>query len=172
MSLTTIVPTEPQVAAVTIADRARRVADDNNAVQLATLGGAWSPWILGAYFARVPSALRALPAESDHADLDLVLMLERHGKTYANLQIDRRVAFVVSKNDATCDFLQGSGVAELLAPEDEAHVMAALTGKMPWFKLYTPCMPVRVAVRELFVTSFELGWMPAKRLVVRSSPPA
>ena len=63
-------------------------------------------------------------------------------------------------------------VAELLAPEDEAHVMAALTGKMPWFKLYTPCMPVRVAVRELFVTSFELGWMPAKRLVVRSSPPA
>ena len=41
MSLTTIVPTEP--SATTIADRARRVADDNNAVQLATLGGAWSP---------------------------------------------------------------------------------------------------------------------------------
>lgn len=169
MSLTTIVPT--QLAATTIAERARRVADDNNAVQLATLGGAWSPWILGAYFARVPTALRAAP-ESVHADLDLVLMLERHGKTYANLQVDRRVAFVVSKNDATCDFLQGSGVAELLAPEDEAQVMAALVEKMPWFKLYTPCMPVRVAVRELFVTSFELGWMPAKRLVVRSSPPA
>ena len=53
----------------------------------------------------------------------------------------------------------------------EAHVMAALTGKMPWFKLYTPCMPVRVGVRELFVTSFELGWMPARRLSVRPDRP-
>lgn len=147
--------------AMPIADRARQVLDANGAVQLATLGGAWSPWILGAYFARAPRVLQRAVA---HADLDLVLMVERQGKTMTNLVQDKRVAFTVSKNDATQDFIQGSGTAELLT--DDAPVMAALIAKMPWYQLYTPCAPVRIAVRELFVTSFELGWMPARRITI------
>lgn len=163
-----VAPT-PFDSAATVAARARAVFDDNNAVQLATLGGAWSPWILGAYFARAPRDLwrPETAATAGLADLDLVLMIERHGKTMANLQVDGRVAFSVSKNDATLDFIQGSGRASVLFPEDEPHVMGALTAKMPWYKLYTPCLPVRIAVDELFVTSFELGWMPALRLSLR-----
>ncbi len=145
--------------AMPIADRARQVFDANNAVQLATLGGTWSPWILGAYFARAPRELQRPTALSD---LDLVLMVERNGKTMSNLTQDQRVAFTVSKNDATQDFIQGSGTAELLP--DEAPVMAALVAKMPWYQLYTPCAPVRITLSELFVTSFELGWMPARRI--------
>lgn len=150
-----------------VASRARVIFDGNHAVQLATLGGAWTPWILGAYFTRAPDALRASDARSGLADLDLVLMIERAGKTFANLALDPRVALSVSKNDATQDFIQGSGRAALLDPADEADVIAALQAKMPWYRLYTPCLPVRIAVHELFVTSFELGWMPALRLTVR-----
>ncbi len=160
--------------AMPIADRARQVFDANNAVQLATLGGTWSPWILGAYFARAPRELQrpnqlreqrsVASGEQQMNDLDLVLMVERHGKTMSNLVQDPRVAFSVSKNDATQDFIQGSGTAELLA--DDAAVMAALKAKMPWYQLYTPCAPVRINVRELFVTSFELGWMPARRITI------
>ena len=151
----------------TVAARARKVFDENNAVQLATLGGAWSPWILGAYFARAPEVLWLPDAKPGLGDLDLVLMVERNGKTMSNLQVDPRVAFSVSKNDATLDFIQGSGDATVLTPGDEPHVMDALTRKMSWYRLYTPCLPVRITVNELFVTSFELGWMPALRLTLR-----
>jgi len=161
-----VAPT-PFDSTAAVAARARRVFDENNAVQLATLGGAWSPWILGAYFTRAPNALWRSGEPSGLADLDLVLMVERHGKTMANLQVDGRVAFSVSKNDATLDFIQGSGRATVLPVEETSHVMDALTVKMPWYQLYTPCLPVRVAVDELFVTSFELGWMPALRLSLR-----
>lgn len=138
-------------ATVEVVERARQVFDDNPAIQVATLGGAWSPWILGAYFARAP---RALWRGGGLADLDLVLMVERHGKSMANLLADPRVAFSVSKNDAAQDFIQGSGQAELL--DDDAPVMAALVEKMPWYRLYTPCRPVRIAVRELLVTPMEV----------------
>lgn len=157
----------PFDSVATVAARARKVFDENNAVQLATLGGAWSPWILGAYFTRSPQALWRPDAKPGLGDLDLVLMIERNGKTMANLEVDARVAFSVSKNDATLDFIQGSGNATVLTAEHEPHVMAALTRKMAWYRLYTPCLPVRIAVNELFVTSFELGWMPALRLSLR-----
>lgn len=161
-------PSFDATAPLTIAARARRVFDDNHAIQLATLGGAWSPWILGAYFTRAPAPLFGGPTlRADLADLDLVLMVERHGKTFANLQADPRIALAVSKNDATQDFVQGSGRAVVLPGDAEAAVVAALVDKMPWFRLYTPCVPVRLELQTLFVTSFELGWMPAKRLTVR-----
>jgi len=151
-----------------VAARAQKVFDDNHAVQLATLGGAWSPWILGAYFTRAPAAMRAGGARDGLDALDLGLMVERSGKTLSNLEAGARVAFSVSKNDATQDFVQGSGRATLLPVDQGEAVVAALTQKMPWYRLYTPCVPVRIDVGELFVTSFELGWMPALRLTVRA----
>jgi len=166
------VPT-PFDSVAMVAARARKVFDENNAVQLATLGGAWSPWILGAYFARGSASLGGAQDDAKEAtkpelaDLDLVLMVERNGKTMSNLIVDPRVAFSVSKNDATLDFIQGSGRATVLEAAEEPQVMEALSRKMPWYRLYTPCLPVRIRVDELFVTSFELGWMPALRLTLR-----
>jgi len=160
-------PTFKSLPPTSVAARARKVMDENHAIQLATLGGAWSPWILGAYFTRAPTALRGTSARPGLEDLDLVLMLERHGKTFGNLAADARVAISVSKDDASQDFLQGSGRAVVLPDSSADAVVAALVDKMPWFKLYTPCVPVRLELSTLFVTSFELGWMPAQQLVVR-----
>ena len=139
---------DPEVRAVAEATLAA-----NNAVQLATLGGPYTPWILGAYFTH---------ASSD--GLDLLLMVEKHGKTMLNLVADPREAFAVNQGDATRDFRQGHGRAQILDDAESDAVVEALVAKMPWFKLYTPCSPVRVRVHELFVTSFARGWMPARRL--------
>lgn len=165
---------ENNVSPAEVAERARLVIDEHNAVQLATMGGAWSPWILGAYMARARSELAqelhklAPDTAATALELDLVLMVERHGKTLANLQADPRVALAISHNDATRDFIQASGRALLLPAHFEGPVINALTAKMPWYKLYTPCVPVGIALSELFVTSFPLGWMPAQRLQVRT----
>jgi hypothetical protein len=131
---------------------AQAVLRGHDAVQLATAGGEYSPWILGAYFV------------SD--GFDLLLMLEAAGKTMKNLRAAQRVAFSISKNDAMFDFVQGAGEAVSLPEEEAAGVVARLTQKMPWYKLYTPCLPVRIRARELFVTSVSRGWIPAKRLVL------
>lgn len=161
-------PPDALVSPADVAARFRQLVDEHNAVQIATLGGAWSPWILGAYMARATGELalevgkRSNPAA--HSELDLVLMVERHGKTFANLQADDRVALSISHNDATRDFAQAAARAIILPEHFEAPVMAALKAKMPWYQLYTPCVPVALAVGDAFVTSFPLGWMPAKRL--------
>ncbi len=156
-----------------VAERARLVIDEHNAVQLATLGGTWSPWILGAYMARAQGELAQELAKAAGAslypELDLVLMVELHGKTITNLRADPRVAVSISHNDATRDFIQASGRAVLLPEYATEPVMAALTRKMPWYKLYTPCVPVGLALSDLFVTSFPLGWMPARRLTNRTA---
>lgn len=164
-------PTPPSDSPARVAERARNLIDEHNAVQIATLGGAWSPWILGAYMARAKAELadelgrHAGPAR--FSELDIVLMVEIHGKTYANLRTDPRVAIAISHNDASRDFMQASGRAILLPESASAAVMTALTDKMPWYKLYTPCVPVGLALSEAFVTSFPLGWMPARRLSIR-----
>ena len=131
-----------------ILNRALSIYDKNLAVQLATTGGSYSPWVLGAYFA------------SDGADL--LLVIESSGKTYQNLQKNRSVAFSISENDASKDFLQGCGEAVFLSPEDEAMVRRKLVEKLPSFQTYTPVVPVRIRVRELFVSSLQSGWFPAK----------
>lgn len=136
-----------------VLDRARQVFTDNNAVTVATTGGRFSPWVLGAYFA--------------HDGADLYLMVEKSGKTMENLQANPSVAFSVSQNDAMKDFVQGAGTAVILPDDQYDAVMARLKDKMPWYQLYTPCAPVRIETRELFVSSLTSGWFPAKRLVVR-----
>ena len=129
---------------------AAQVLTSNDAVQLATTGGPYSPWILGAYFVR--------------DGFDLLLMLEAAGKTVQNLRVSQQVAFSVSRNDATFDFIQGAGDALFLPDTQAEEVVAKLTQKMPWYKLYTPCLPVRIQTREMFVTSVSRGWIPARKL--------
>jgi nitroimidazol reductase NimA-like FMN-containing flavoprotein (pyridoxamine 5'-phosphate oxidase superfamily) len=139
--------TEPTNADVL--ERAFQVFAHNNALSLATAGGAYSPWILGAYFV--------------HDGPDLLLFLETHGKSLANVAEKAQVAFSVSENDAMKDFVQGRGEARVLPPGDAETVLRAMTTKMPWFKLYTPSTPVRIRTQELFVSSFASQWFPAKR---------
>ena len=69
---------------------------------------------------------------------------------------------MVSKNDATQDFVQGRGRAVRLPDGEEAAVRARLVGKMPWFQTYTPVMPMRIDIEELYVSSFGSGWFPAR----------
>jgi nitroimidazol reductase NimA-like FMN-containing flavoprotein (pyridoxamine 5'-phosphate oxidase superfamily) len=129
---------------------AQAVFTANDAVSLATSGGRVSPWVLGAYFA----------ADGN----DLVLFLEQSGKSIANVRANPNVAFLVSKNDAQQDFVQGSAVARMLPPAEEEAVFAKLAAKMPWFRNYTPVVPVRLEVTELVVSSFAKGWFPGKRV--------
>lgn len=122
----------------------------HDAVVLASSGGPYSPWLLGAYFV--------------HEGSRLYLFLERDGKTRANLEKSHSVAVLVSDNDATKDFLQARGTVELLDEAQEPIVRKKLLEKMPWYATYTPVVPVCITLVEAFVSSLGRGWFPARRL--------
>ena len=117
---------------------------------LATTGGEYSPWILGAYFV------------SD--DLRIYLLLETHGKSFANLKINNKVAISISKNDAMQDFIQGKGEAVIMDISEDKFVRDMILEKMPWFQTFTPVTPVRIDIKKYFVTSLQSQWFPAKVL--------
>ncbi len=142
--------TAPSDVGSEVRSAAKSVFDECNALQLASVGGTYSPWILGVYFAT--------------DGLDPIFLLETSGKTFANLQIEKSVAFIVSQNDAMKDFIQGSATAELLDGSEEERVRGILVAKMPWYKTYTPTTPIRLRVKQLFVSSFSRNWFPARTL--------
>ncbi len=117
---------------------------------LASTGGPTSPWVLGVYFA--------------HEGADLYLVLEQSGRTLANLRADPRVAVLVSANDATQDFAQAEGRAEILPGSEEDRVRQRILAKLPWFATYTPVVPVRVRLIEATVTSLARRWFPGHKV--------
>ena len=125
---------------------------ENDAVSLATTGGENSPWVAGAYFAT--------------DDLKIYLLLETHGKSFANIKTNNNVAVCISKNDAMKDFLQASGEAVILSDSEETGVREIFLKKMPWFKTFTPVTPVRLEIKKFYVSSLESSWFPAKELEV------
>jgi len=126
------------------------VLKSNDSIMLATTGGEYSPWILGAYFV------------SD--DLRIYLLLETHGKSFANLKINNKVAISISKNDAMQDFIQGKGEAVIMDISEDKFVRDMILEKMPWFQTFTPVTPVRIDIKKYFVTSLQSQWFPAKVL--------
>jgi nitroimidazol reductase NimA-like FMN-containing flavoprotein (pyridoxamine 5'-phosphate oxidase superfamily) len=122
--------------------------NSNNAVILATTGSEYSPWVLGAYFTLEDKAI--------------YLLLEKNGKTFRNIEVNKNVAFSVSENDATKDFVQAQGIAVVLPDEDERKVREMLIKKMPWYQTFVPMVPVRIDVKRYFFTSLKRGWFPAK----------
>lgn len=137
----------------TVATRAQSIFAKNNSLTLATTGGPYSPWVAGVYFA--------------HDGLALYTFLETTGKTFTNVRLHPRVSFQISENDAQKDFVQGVGSAVILDAAQEAAVRLKLEAKMPWYKTYTPVVPVRIDPVQLFVSSFASGWFPAKVLDLR-----
>lgn len=133
-----------------VKDRILEILKNNDAIMIASTGGEYSPWILGAYFAS--------------KDIDIYVLLETHGKTFANLKENTKVAISISKNDAMQDFLQAQAEVEILPDTDEPEVRKLIVDKMPWFQTYTPVSPVRLRVKKYFVTSLQKGWFPAKVL--------
>lgn len=126
------------------------IFEGNNAIMLATTGTDYSPWILGAYYV--------------NKGLDIYLLLEKGGKSFANIAQNKNVAYSISQNDATKDFIQGKAVVEILADEEEAKVREMLTSKMPWYQTFVPMIPVKISASKIFVTSLQNGWFPAKVL--------
>ncbi len=137
-------------AQVEVKDKILEILKNNDAIMIASTGGEYSPWILGAYFAS--------------RDIDIYVLLETHGKTFANLQKNTHVAISISKNDAMQDFLQAQAEVEILSDEQEPEVRKMIVDKMPWFQTFTPVTPVRIRVTKYFVTSLQNGWFPAKVL--------
>lgn len=133
-----------------VRERIAKIFSENTAIMVATTGGEYSPWILGAYFGT--------------DGLDLYLLLEKHGKTISNLEINKNVAIVISQNDAMKDFLQGQGTLEILSDDEDARVRQMILDKLPEFQTFTPVSPVKIHIKKFFVTSLELGWFPAKTL--------
>ena len=133
-----------------VKDRILEILKNNDAIMIASTGGEYSPWILGAYFAS--------------KDIDIYVLLETHGKTFANLKENTKVAISISKNDAMQDFLQAQAEVEILSDTEEPEVRKLIVDKMPWFQTYTPVSPVRLRVKKYFVTSLQKGWFPAKVL--------
>jgi uncharacterized pyridoxamine 5'-phosphate oxidase family protein len=123
-----------------------------DAIMVATTGGEYSPWILGAYFG--------------YDDLKIYLLLETHGKSFGNISINNKVAISISKNDAMQDFLQGYGEAVTLDVSEDKFVRDLILKKMPSFQTFTPVTPIRVDIKNFFVTSLKSGWFPAKEYVV------
>lgn len=122
------------------------------AIMVATTGGEYSPWILGAYFG--------------HEDLKIYLLLETHGKSFGNLQTNKNVAISISRNDAMQDFLQGYGEAVIMDVAEDKFARDLILAKMPAFQTFTPVTPVRLNIKKFFVTSLQNGWFPAKQLEV------
>ncbi len=126
------------------------VFESNNAIMLATTGTDYSPWILGAYYA------------SD--GLDIYLLVEKGGKSFANITANKNVAYSISQNDATKDFIQGKAVVNVLPEEEEQRVREMLLKKMPWYQTFVPMIPLKIESSKIFVTSLQNGWFPAKVL--------
>ncbi|MDZ4711463.1 MAG: pyridoxamine 5'-phosphate oxidase family protein [bacterium] len=133
-----------------IKEKILEIYRSNDAATIATTGGEYSPWIIGAYFA--------------NDDLKMYLFIDTLGKSMANMKVNNSVAVSISKNDATQDFLQGIGEIIILDGSEEAGIRKMLTEKMSWFKTYTPVTPVRIDIRKFYVSSFKDGWFPAKEL--------
>jgi len=133
-----------------VESKIKEIMESNNAIMLATTGTDYSPWILGAYFV--------------NDGLDIYLLLEKGGKSFANISANKNVAYSISQNDATKDFLQGKAVVEVLPDTEEAKVRDMLLKKMPWYQTFVPMVPVKVTASKLFVTSLQNGWFPAKVL--------
>ncbi|KAA0211421.1 MAG: hypothetical protein OZ913_05405 [Ignavibacteriaceae bacterium] len=131
-----------------IKDKILNIFSDNVAIHIATSGGEYSPWILGAYFA--------------YDGLDIYCVLETHGKSFSNVSVNRNIAIEISQNDASKDFLQGFGVVEILPQSDTEKVLKMITDRIPWFKTYTPIVPVKLNISKYFVSSLAEGWFPAK----------
>lgn len=139
-----------KVSQTDVIKKALKILKDNHSVFIATSGGEFSPWILGAYYAE--------------KDLDMYLFLETSGKSIKNVLKNNKVAISISKNEASEDFLQASAEIEFLAEEEENNVRKMLTDKMPWYATYTPVVPVKLNLKKVFVTSIPDGWFPAKTL--------
>ncbi len=133
-----------------VEEKIQEILKGNNAIMLATTGSDYSPWILGAYYVS--------------KGLDIYLLVEAGGKSFANIKENKNVAYSISQNDATKDFLQGKAVIEVLPAEEEDNVRAMLVEKMPWYQTFVPMTPVKVVSSKLFVTSLQNGWFPAKVL--------
>lgn len=133
-----------------VESKIKEIMESNNAIMLATTGTDYSPWILGAYYA--------------NEGLDIYLLVEKGGKSYANISANKNVAYSISQNDATKDFLQGKAVIEVLPDSEEARVREMLVKKMPWYQTFVPMVPVKITASKLFVTSLQNGWFPAKVL--------
>ncbi|MBV6477854.1 MAG: hypothetical protein HGGPFJEG_00599 [Ignavibacteria bacterium] len=131
-----------------IKNKITEILSSNDAMTIATTGGNYSPWILGVYFAS--------------NELTLYVLLETHGKSMANLKTNKNVAVCISKNDAMQDFLQGHGEAVILDDSKEPEVRAMILEKMPWFQTFTPVTPIRINIKDFFVSSLNNGWFPAK----------
>jgi len=141
---------EPQTSQEVIKEKILGIFKDNTAISIASTGGEYSPWILGAYFA------------SD--GLDIYCFLETAGKSYRNIFLNKNIAISISKNDAMQDFLQGKGTIEMLSNEEDDKVRSMIVAKMPEFKTYTPVAPCKITISKFFVTSLQSGWFPAKVL--------
>ncbi|MGH2574581.1 MAG: pyridoxamine 5'-phosphate oxidase family protein [Ignavibacteria bacterium] len=133
-----------------VSEKIIEVLTSNNAIMLATTGGEYSPWVLGAYYTS--------------EGLAIYLMVEKGGKSFANIKENKSVAFSISKNDATQDFIQGKGIVAVLPDEDEPKVREMLLKKMSWYQTFVPMVPIRIDVQKYFVTSLQKGWFPAKVL--------
>jgi nitroimidazol reductase NimA-like FMN-containing flavoprotein (pyridoxamine 5'-phosphate oxidase superfamily) len=125
------------------------IMNSNNAVMLATTGTEYSPWILGAYYV--------------NDGLNIYLLVEKGGKSYANIMKNRNAAYSISQNDATKDFIQGKAIVHVI-PDEEARVREMLLKKMPWYQTFVPMVPIKLESSKIFVTSLQSGWFPAKVL--------
>lgn len=133
-----------------IIEKIQEVFTSNNAIMLATTGGSYSPWILGAYYTS--------------ETLSIYVLVEKGGKSFANIKGNKNVAYSISQNDAMKDFVQGQAVVTVLPDEDEPKVREMLLKKMPWYQTFVPMVPIRIDSKKIFVTSLQKGWFPAKVL--------
>lgn len=140
----------PQESPQEVQKAIETLLDTHHALTLATTGGEYSPWLLGAYYAY-------------DKDLNIYVTLEKSGKSLRNVQASESVSLMISDNDAMKDFVQAQGRIVILPENENERVHAMLTRKMPWYQLYTPSVYARIEIKRYFISSFARGWFPAKQ---------
>lgn len=99
--------------------------------------------------------------------LTVYCIVEDRGQGMANLKANPRIALAVD-NRTPDRFVQASGVAKVVAGEEEVKGRRLVLEKVPEYKPFFEMVKtslVRIDLKKLHVTNVPKGWFPAKVLL-------
>jgi hypothetical protein len=139
----------------TIERRLRQLLASHATVKIATASPGGDPWIATAYF-----------AEGD-SSFSLMFMLERSGRTLANMTANPRVAVMLENGDAMALFAQGEGTANVVndATGRFRDSIAAKTPASAPLVGLGGLVPVRIEVTRWRLTDVPGGWLPPREIL-------
>lgn len=142
-------PTDP----AQVRERLDEILGRHATLELATSSARGEPWLAAAYFA-------------SKDPFCLVMMLEKEGRTLANIRANPRVAMMFQTGNPTALFAQADGDAHILPDEssDFADRIVAKTPESEPLVRLPHLVAVRIDVDRYRLTDLPAGWLPAREI--------